>query len=378
MSNRRTALTTFTALVAAVSLMSGCGGDDDGDTNDAAGASKQTSVQREAAAQVKEMMKRPTSIGIDEPIKGGMPKGLHVVLLECPVPTCIYPEFKTEAMEKVGWTLDRVEYGFTAEEVKAAWQEALRRNPDAIFAVGAPPLSFYRQEAEEAKKRDIPLLSLSSPEADQWLMTTGGGAWAPNAAKMIGTYLTSVLGPDVKKVMSATSSGNEGIHRNTTEFVKVMGELRPDIKVDVLDLPITSVGQDAATKIASYLQGRYREYGALNPSTGDFTLGLPAALAGSGIPDMPIVSVTTPPNWVDMIANGEAGAAATVPYPAADGMYRLMDALGRHIRGQSVAPSSDDTFPMWLVTRENVPKGEDPLVPVKNFKEQFYKLWGVQ
>jgi ABC-type sugar transport system substrate-binding protein len=374
-SNNTHALKRATVAAATVALMVGlaaCGSDSDSDGSAASGGGSER-----FATEIEELSQRPTDIGIDTPVKGGVPEGKHVVFLQCVFPDCAQTgEALQEAASKVGWRLERLPIGTSPEKIAAAWQAALQKSPDAIINSGAYPQEFYQRHLDEALARDIPLVAFAeAKQGDPWTLVVGSGdgvgtATADIAAKYVASRITE------GSVLAVTIPGIGVIESEIAEFQRKLPQYCPECSVDILEVPPASIGTDAGKRIASYLQShRDTKFGFL--SVIDLVIGLKSALAAAGLQPIPLIGQSTSGVGLDAITNGDAGIEATTAYPGFDGAYRAIDALARTFRGQSVEPDQDDTFTHWLITADNV-TSERPLPAVKDYAAQFDELWGLK
>lgn len=329
------------------------------------------------AAEVQKLAVRPNNIGITTPIQGGVPKGKHLVLLQCAFPDCASLGTAVQAAAaKVGWTVTKIGIGTSPEKIAAAWQAALQKNPDAIIGSGAYPTAYYQRQLNEAVARKIPVVAFAEAhQGKPWTLVVGSGdGVGAVTADMAAKYVASRISGG--KVLAVTIPGIGVIESEISAFKQKLPQYCPKCEVNVLEVPPSSVGTDAGKRIASYLQShRDTKFGFL--SVIDLVIGLKSALAANGLKPIPLIGQSTSPVGLDAIKNHEAGLEATTEYPGFDGAYRAIDALARQFRGQSVQPDQDATFTNWLITANNL-TDERPLPAVKDYQSQFYKLWGLQ
>ena len=363
------------ATVAVMVALAGCGGDNS--SGGSASAAVSDGGSGKYAAEIQKLSQRPTNIGITEPVKGGVPKGKHVVLLQCAFPDCaaLGTALKAAA-SKVGWSVTSIGIGTSPEKIAAAWDAALHKNPDAIVGSGAYPTEFYKRQLDEAVARKIPLVAFAeAKQGNPWSLVVGSGdGTGAVTADMAAKYVASRISEG--KVLAVTIPGIGVIESEIAAFKEKLPQYCPKCSVDVLEVPPASIGTDAGKRIASYLQShRDTKFGFL--SVIDLVIGLKSALAANGLKPIPLIGQSTSPVGLDAIKNKEAGIEATTTYPGFDGAYRAIDALARQFRGQSVEPDQDATLPQWLVTAKNL-TDERPLPAVKDYQSQFFKLWGVK
>jgi ribose transport system substrate-binding protein len=358
------------------SVVAGCGGDNataDPSSGGAAGSGQSSRLK----AQIDELQVRPTKIGITEPIQGGIPKDKKIAYLQCAVPACVQIGNSMEAATKsVGWQLSRINLGTSPTSVIAAWQEALRENPDGIALSGGYPQSYYRVQLAQAISQKIPVIGFSQQHDGKPfnLVIGSGDVQGAQAGDMAAKFVASKI--DSGKTLAVNIPGVGSVVSELAAYQNNLPKYCPKCSVDTIDLPPASIGSTASTKIANYLVG-HKDVKFVFMTTIDFALGLPAAMASAGIQPVPAVSATESTAGLDLIQKQQGGLQATAFWVNIEGAYRAIDAFGRTFRGQSLDPDRDATLPKWFVTSDNV-TAQRPLPAVKDFSQQFEALWGVQ
>jgi hypothetical protein len=364
-----------TATVTLTAGLAACGST--GSTSGSSTAAASTGGSQRFAAAVRKLEVRPTNIGITTPIRGGVPKGKHIVFLQCVFPDCAQTGTAVQtAASKVGWSVTKIGIGTSPEKIAAAWQAALDKHPDAIIGSGAYPTAYYQRQLAQAVARKIPLVAFAEAhQGPPWTLVVGSGDGVGTVtADIAAKYVASKISGG--SVLAVTVPGIGVIESEIASFKQHLPQYCPKCSVDVLSIPPASIGTDGGKRIASYLQShRDTKFGFL--SVIDEVLGLKSALAASGVNPIPLIAQSTSPVGLDAIKNHEAGLEATTEYPAFDGAYRAIDALARQFRGESVKPDEDATFPHWLITANNL-TSERPLPAVKDYANQFLALWGVK
>jgi ribose transport system substrate-binding protein len=108
------------------------------------------------------LLVRPANIGVATPIKGGVPKGKRIVYLQCGIPDCaLIANAMQTATSQVGWSFTRISTGTSPQSIVAAWQEALRQNPDGIVMTGGYPVAYYQAEVNQAVSKKIPVIAMA-------------------------------------------------------------------------------------------------------------------------------------------------------------------------------------------------------------------------
>jgi ABC-type sugar transport system substrate-binding protein len=195
-----------------------------------------------------------------------------------------------------------------------------------------------------------------------------------DAGDMAAKFVASKI--DSGKTLAVSLPGVGAVTSEVAAYQKNLPKYCPKCSVDTIQIPPGEIGGKASTKIANYLQG-HQDVKYMFLSTIDLALGLPAAMASTGLQPVPSVAATTSASGLDLIQKKQGGLQATAFWVNIEGGYRALDALGRQFRGQSVDPDRDATLPKWFVTSDNV-TDERPLPAVKDYVQQFKALWGVQ
>jgi ribose transport system substrate-binding protein len=361
-------------------VVSGCGSSSTTGTASSAASSASAATSNQSGqlqAQIAELEVRPTKIGITQPIQGGMPKGKKIVFLQCAVPACVQiGDSMQTATQSLGWQLSRINLGTSPTSVIAAWQEALRQNPDGIALTGGYPESYYRAQLAQAAARKIPIIGFSQQHAGAPfnLVIGSGDVQGAQAGNMAALFVASKI--DSGTTLAVNIPGVGSVVSELAAYKADLPKYCPKCTVDTIDLPPASIGSTAATKIANYVVG-HPNVKFVFMTTIDFALGLPAAIASAGIAPVPSVSATESNEGLDLIQKKQGGLEATAFWVNIEGAYRAIDAFGRIFKGQSIAQDQDATLPKWLVTSANV-TGERPLPAVQDYRQQFDSLWGVQ
>jgi DNA-binding LacI/PurR family transcriptional regulator len=385
------ARTTFrvgvVAMVAlALVIVSGCGSSGSGNTTAASAAAKDAGSTASAAAgggasaaaaAVQKLLVRPKSIGITTPVKGGVPKGKSIVYLQCGIPDCtLIGNAMQAATAQVGWKLSRIPTGTSPQNIAAAWQQALRQNPDAIVMTGGYPVAYYRSEINQAISQKIPVIALAqSDQGPPFDLVIGSGQVqgsiaGKDAAQWIGSKI------DSGTVLAVNIPGIGAVESEIAAFKTELPKYCPKCSIDVLSVPPSSVGTNAATTIADYLEG-HQGISYMYLTTIDLALGLPAAIASAGLQPVPTIGAVESDSGLSEIQQHQAGLQATIYWVDVEAAYRAVDALARHFRGQPLTPDADATLPQWIVTASNLPS-QRPLPSVANYVQQFDALWGVK
>lgn len=378
-STRGIAAVLATALVC---LVAGCGSTSSSSTASSgvasnASAPSTSGASREATTAIDKLLVRPTNIGIATPIKGGVPKGKRIVYLQCGIPDCaLIGNAMQTATSQVGWSFTRISTGTSPQSIVAAWQEALRQNPDGIVMTGGYPVAYYQAEVNEAVSKKIPVIAMAQQnQGPPFNLVIGSGqVQGAIAGDMAAQWIASKI--DSGNVLAVNIPGVGAVESEIAAFQKQLPKYCPKCSIQILSIPPASVGTDASTTIANYLQG-HQDIKYMYLTTIDLALGLPAAYASVGLQPVPTIAATESNSGLDEIQKNQAGLQATIYWVDVEAAYRAVDGMARYFRGQPIAPDADNTLPQWLVTQANLPS-QRPLPAVSNYVQQFDALWGVK
>jgi ribose transport system substrate-binding protein len=374
--------TAITLAVALVGVVAGCGSTSSGSATSAASASNASAAaasnaSSQATAAIDKLLVRPTHIGITTPIKGGVPKGKKIVYLQCGIPDCaLIANAMQAATAQVGWSFTRISTGTSPQNIVAAWQEALRQNPDGIVMTGGYPVAYYQAEVNQAVSRKIPVIAMAQQNqgAPFNLVIGSGQVQGTIAGTMAAKWVASKVSGGHVLVVNIPGVG--AVQSEVAAFQKQLPTYCPGCSLDVLSVPPASVGTNAATTIANYLQG-HQDIKYMYLTTIDLALGLPAAYSSVGLQPVPTIAATESDSGLSQIKQNQAGLQATIYWVDVEAAYRAVDGLARYYRGQPIAPDADATLPQWLVTQANLPS-QRPLPAVSDYVQQFDSLWGVR
>jgi ABC-type sugar transport system substrate-binding protein len=365
-----------------VCVVAGCGSSKSNNATTATGANASSAApsssgSSQASAAITKLLTRPTKIGITTPIKGGVPKGKRIAYLQCGVPDCtLIGNALQAATAKVGWTMTKIPTGTSPENVAAAWQEALRQHPDGIVMTGGYPVAYYRSEVAQAAREKIPVVALAQQDQGKPfnLVIGSGQVMGTTAGKIASEWVASKITSG--NVLVVNIPGIGAVQSEVSEFQSELPKLCSRCSVQTLSVPPSSVGTNASTLIANYLQGHQTtKYVYL--TTIDLAVGLPAALASASLQPVPTIAAVQDTVGLGLLKTHQAGLQATVYWVDVEAAWRAVDAFARYMRHQSLAPDMDATLPQWLVTPANLPP-QRPLPSVADYVQQFDALWGVK
>lgn len=343
------------------------------------GSSSSESAFPKAAEANAEYEERPTTIGIETPVGKPIPKGKTIDFIQCGVPACkTEGELFESAASALGWTVNSINAGTTPEEIKAAYDQAIKDEPDAVLGSGYPR-SLFNPELEELKAKNIPVIEFFvEEEAGNGITAVLGGIpTSETQGKMMADYILAHSTNESMEIGVVNAQGFETVSGTAASVEKVFSEECPECTVKKLEAPLTAIGKDLPQRIASFLTANPGiEWSTVGYD--DMVSGLPTALKGAGVENAKLTTVNISTSIAPYMANGEY-LQSTVGSSFPEVYWRGMDLLARLFAGvEYKEDENDSTLPYWTITKESLPTTEEEFPVVENYEEQFKKLWGVE
>jgi ABC-type sugar transport system substrate-binding protein len=300
---------------------------------------------------------------------------MSIAYITCGLPTCttISNSVKSAA-ETLGWKFTALGSQPTPEAIKAAWGQAVRLHPDAVFASGFPS-SVFAPELAQLKKMGVGVFNCCAPDK------TGNGitflAVTPTDETVQGHYIAALAAKYAKgtpNVLFVNLPEFATIQTQYPDFVKALEEYAPGAKQTKINIPNSAIGTTSAGTIVSYLRS-HPDVNYIALSQDALSAGLPAALKAAGL-NVPFSGDGGGPQPRELVATGQQ--AGSVEFPIDQVFYTMVDAMIRWKNGQSMAPDQAALKPppYMLITKDNVSSTPTTIVP--NLKQEYAKLWGVQ
>jgi ribose transport system substrate-binding protein len=368
-------------LAGSIFAIVGCGGgsgsSSSGSGESSSGGSGDSAFPKAAKAN-EEFEKRPTSIGLKTPIGKPVPEGKTIDFIQCGVPACkTEGEIFEAAASALGWKIKSVNAGTTPEEIKAAYEQAIKDEPDAVLGSGYTR-ALFEPELHQLEEMNIPVIEFFvNDEAGNGITAVIGGPKSSEIqGQMMADYILANSTDESMEIGSVITQGFETNIAASEALKKLVAAECPGCSVKMLEAPVTSTGNDLPQRIASFFSSNPDlEWASIAYS--DMVSGLPTALKGSGVEDAQLTTVHVTPAVAPYMTNGEylrssVGASYDEVY------WRGIDLLARLFSGVSYKEDLDDsTFPYWTVTDETIPSSTEEFSNVTDFEQQYKKLWGV-
>jgi len=324
-----------------------------------------------AQAMVAQLTKHPTSVGVTKPVGKPIPTGKRVVVFNCGIPQCtLIANSVTEAGKTLGWNVQSVNAGLTPESINKAWTSVAANPPDGIVATGYPRVLFAKALAKlNAAKVPVAECCVANEKI-------GGGIRLVANDPQQGAMMADWVVADTKgkaNVLFVDSTDFPIIHGFKLTFTSELRRTCPSCKLSSINVPTTSFGTTLPNQLVGYLRS-HRDVNYLALGNDGMATGLPQALRAARL-DVPFIGDAAEVVNLSYVKNGQE--RATIQYPLREMSWRMIDALARIYTGQSVKPDNAP-MPFLLLTKDNIQHEDisNYVVVVKDYKQQYRKLWG--
>jgi ribose transport system substrate-binding protein len=366
-------------LAGSIFATAGCGGggDSSGSSESSKGGSGKSAFPKAAKAN-EEFEQRPTSVGLKTPVGKPIPTGKTIDFIQCGVPACkTEGEIFEAAASVLGWKIKSVNAGTTPEEIKAAYEQAIKDEPDAVLGSGYPR-ALFEPELHQLEAMNIPVIEFFvNDEAGNGITAVIGGPKSSEIqGQMMADYILAQSTDESMQIGSVITQGFETNIAASEALKKLVATECPECSVKMLEAPVSSTGSDLPQRIAGFFTSN-PDIDWASIAYSDMVSGLPTALKGSGVEDVQLTTVHVSPSVAPYMTNDEylrssVGASYDEVY------WRGIDLLARLFAGVSYKEDLDDsTFPYWTITKETLPSSTEEFANVVDFEGQYKKLWGV-
>lgn len=326
----------------------------------------------------------PTEFPVTEPIKTTPPAKQSVIWLACELETCQgdLSNGYRDAAAALGWEFEQINYN--PLKASAGVQEALNKNPDAIFITGINP-AYFEAQAKEAIKKEIPIFN--------------GFATEEPEPKKNGTYYNYLnaqgYGAEAKQLASWIINDSGGNANILTVFIPEYPILQAEVKaleeqvaecpectIDKLPVTVEDVGAGkVAAKVVAYLQ-QHPEVDYIEFTFGDLLTGVEAAMKAAGLEKQAkFTGVQSNPTILKEITEGKI--AAWTAQPGQFEGWISVDAAIRTFQGLPLTKyEQSGEIPTWVIDSKQeaervLEEGGTEWSGPEGFKEKFEELWGL-
>jgi ribose transport system substrate-binding protein len=327
----------------------------------------------QAKAIVSQASKRPTSIGITKPIGKKVPGGKKITYVSCAAITActIQGTIVAGAAKLLGWSSSTVTTDGSPQQLQNAFDSAIRTGSNGIINTAITRANLETQ-IQSAKSKGIPVSTCcsTSPPGNGVIYNTS----TITQNGKIGKYLAA-------KVVADTNGKGSALYVNISAFA-ILGKvgtsfqewykkLCPSCKFESTDIPLSGLGKAVPDKIVSFLRSHTKVDHVVMSDLSSLAPGVSAALRAAGLSKVKILGQGGSPSEYQEIRSGTIEAAVPFDFVGVD--YQMVDAIARYY---AKVPIQLTAPPLWLVTKQNVPKGSGVFPLVANYKAQWLKLWG--
>jgi ribose transport system substrate-binding protein len=347
------------------------------DGSTAASSSAATTAIAAAQQAVQAKMTRPTTIEVTQPVGAPIPKGKTIDWIQCAIPACTQLGVGLKgATDALGWKLNIIDSGLTAEGVTNAWAKAVQQKPDAVIGAGNPK-SLFQASLQQLAAAGIPVVDIDVTDSAGDGITAviqGSSAYGPSGA-LIADWVLADGGTKANTLVVDTSA-YPVVGLRVKGFKDEYAKLCPNCPIDTIEAQVTDFGDKLDTQIVGYLQAHPKvNYVAAGVS--DMVTGLSSALQGAGLGSkVKVISNDINPALEQDLRSGGPLKALT-QLENVNMMWQAADVLARKFAGQPFQASADATPNMWIATKDNIGTYTEPYPLVADYQAQYKKLWGV-
>jgi ABC-type sugar transport system substrate-binding protein len=322
---------------------------------------------------------RPTTIPVTTPLAKLPPRDKVIDYLQCPIPDCTsLTPFVQQAASYFGWTLHVINQGLTPATQLAAFQQAVKDKPGAVWAT-AVPRAEVNPEIAELKSMGIPYVELTETD--------------PPGNGIIGDVVPNAVFQELGEVTAyaALQAGGSDLHAlevriagfpepltSSTAFGQTILSLCSSCTVATLTFDATQMGTPAIPDgIVAYLKG-HPSINAVACPFYEIIQALVPQLPSAGLSSVKTYTDDEGPIYND-VKSGKITAAIASPW--VEWLYMTIDMLARYFTNQPLTPDTQnpaDTH-FWILTKNNIPaEAAQTYFPLDaNAFTNFTQLWKV-
>ncbi|GLZ07546.1 hypothetical protein Acsp03_50120 [Actinomadura sp. NBRC 104412] len=364
-------------LVAAVLLLTACGGGRAETRQSGSGDSAGISNEK-AAAEVTKLLAGDVEFPMPtEPVSPGTHRVAVIASgLASPGPS-VLAQSAMDAVKRIGWTADKPGDGkFTPTTQAQLIEKAVLDKVDGIILVSITP-SAVAAAVKAAADAKIPVVcALCGPGLPQGMVGVGNDDQAAGRAQA--AYAASLAKPGDTVVVYQNTEFKQS-EEQMAEAARAVKEMCPDCKVETPSLLLAQAAMPNAPIFTSLLN-KYRQ-GTVSSVLMPFDTPasvLANSAAQMGRSDFAVVGLGALSPFVDMVGNGRpAVAKADVLISTPLYGWASVDQLARLLAGKQ--PWKADEMPVALIDKSTYgryTKGNIFVLPKFDYKAKFAELWG--
>ena len=379
----RTSRVLLAAACSSILAVSACGSSDSdggGDSSGAASPAKQECIDK-ANDFLKDWTEFPTTLPESPPARytklDEKPKAGTTITFMVPNIPAARTSFEgaQDAAKALNWTVKAVNYDGTVPDINNKLDGVIQQKPDFIATTGLPTAAFQAKIAE-GKKAGITFLSTSTNDDPVEIPGFGGSGNTVETAKTIGDIHA------YKALADSNCTANSVVFTldfpvlktSEDEYKKVIEENCDDCKVDVVTIQLKDIGTpNAAQQMVSKLQASPKTKYAYT-IIGDVATGLQQGLKTAGVEDVRIFGQVPNATSIADLRNG-----TNAWWVNQSSYINGIDTVDLAVRILATGEPQGDPggYPLALLTKDNVPDGEDAPVIPENVLDLYKESWNL-
>jgi ABC-type sugar transport system substrate-binding protein len=307
-----------------------------------------------------------------------LPRGAEAVYVSCAAPECqALAKGLEPALTMLGIKLTIVPAGRSAQDIASAFNSAVARKPDIVFAPGMDP-ALWSDALEQFRNEGIPVIGLAiGKKADGIEADIQGLEISGLMARLAAAYVYSKSGNRSHVIQYTPAPVPATAIPAGAAFEGELKALCPDCEVETRKVASDTVGTKLPNMVVSDVQR--------NPDTkwvvfhdGSASNGVGQALRAAGIDGVKVVNRATNPENYEDLKNGDVAVSVAVTLPisvwlAADMAARLLadQPIPAHEQGGKNAPMQ------VMVPKDVTFDPAEGWNPYPDFPQRFADAWKV-
>jgi len=320
-------------LVGGAFALAACG-DDNNNSSDSGGGSGSADVAA-ANATLAPYTGKPSPFPVEDPLTKKPGSNETFEYLQCVTPICgLFSDVLPPATKELGVKLGITKAGASADQLQGAMDTIISKNPAAIILPAVEP-DTINTKLKEASDKDIPMVSNGIMNHEKYGIDAAmfNTATAQIAGRVLASWVVKNKGDKANVVFYTTPELSFGPVIEDS-FKAEMNKICPDCKLRQVDVPVSTIGNSAPSKVVSDLQANPDTNLAVF-STEEAAVGLASAMKTAGLSDKVTVTGFAPnPAVLQDIKNGSI--ASGLGLDLAVMLWTQVDAAARLATGQPV------------------------------------------
>jgi ABC-type sugar transport system substrate-binding protein len=322
--------------------------------------------------------KNPTSIGNFKPITKKIPRGKYVITITNATDAAItLNKYTVQGGKLLGWKMEALQAESTLEGQRKTLQQAIAKKPDGI-AVSGMETDSYGDLYKDAEKKGIVIICSACMSRPLGALKDTHIA-GPKMLDLWGQMIAAFTVANVKGTPNVQMFGISVypiLRRFDTAYQNYLKRLSPNAKWKYNEL-------DFATGVPQQVGNVYKANKGTNMVTsdlGDFFIGVPQGLFNVGAKpgSAPLIGgLTAGKDAIQTLKNKTTNAWTAYSLPIVG--YSVIDSFARYWTG---TPFNKGDLPTQILTQKNIRSAvitsQGDYLGVKDFQNQFKKVWGIK